>query len=443
MKIPFVRLTTACFLLSLPASVFAAEVSVDATSIVRFEQKDLGYKKDFYVPGTQFLGIDADKLADGNLSLHLYGWGRGDLGDKSYNSDLQSGALNYGYLQYRFNKSSDIRAGRVFVREGIVNEHIDGASFHVEAPYGFSISGFGGAPVHTANLYGENTDGKGTYIVGGRGSFRYKGLLELGASGVFEGNQPVMVNHPYSGREYIGGDIWFSPFKSIEVMGHTSYNYETKKVAENSYLLNIKPLKHLVLTGEYNDHREQSYLYSWAMFRGSSINPSEMSRSYGGSISYQLSKPLEIVADYKHYMRDAIGGNTNGGDADRYGADVKMSFLENSFRSGLGYKYLRASDGFAISGTESASYHMARAYAMHDTKTYFASVDAIAYIFAKKVYNEKSAWEAMGSLGYHITPDLAASGDISYGRNPEFTEELKGLVRLTYNMSFDSKGGKK
>ena len=47
-------------------------------------------------------------------------------------------------------------------------------------------------------------------------------------------------------------------------MGHTSYNTVTKGVAEHSYLMNIKPLQHLVLTGEYNDHREQNYFYTWA-----------------------------------------------------------------------------------------------------------------------------------------------------------------------------------
>lgn len=436
MKISSARLLAACFLLALPGAAYSAEVSVDATSIVRFEQKDYGYKKEF-VPATQFLGVDADKLADGNLSLHLYGWGRGDLRDKSYNSDSVSGSLTYAYLQYRLKPlNADIRAGRFFVHEGIVNEHVDGASVRFNLPLGFGLSAFGGAPVHTHKLYGENSDGKGEYIAGGRGSFRYKGVLELGVSGVYEGKPPVLATHSYSGHRLLGGDAWFSPIRQIEIMGHTSYNPEAKRVAEHTYLLNIKPIRHLVLTGEFNEHREQSYLYSWAMFSGSSLDPNELSRSIGGSASYEFGKGIEIAGDYKHYTRDR-------GRADRFGGDLKLSFLNNSVRTGLGYHYLRAGDGFAISGTPSASYHELRGYAMHDTKTYFAAVEAIDYIFKDRVFNERSAWEAMISLGYHLTPDLAASGDFSYGRNPEFTEELKGLVRLTYNMTFDSKGGKK
>ena len=123
---------------------------------------------------------------------------------------------------------------------------------------------------------------------------------------------------------------------------------------------------------------------------------------------------------------------------------MKFSFLNNSVRSGLGYHYLRAGKKFAIPASyQRFSITTCVAYAMHDTKTYFAAVDVIDYIFKDKVYNEKAAWEAIASLGYHITPELAVSGDVSYGRNPQFTEEMKGLVRLTYNMTYDSKGGMK
>jgi hypothetical protein len=165
-------------------------------------------------------------------------------------------------------------------------------------------------------------------------------------------------------------------------------------------------------------------------------DPSARSRSLGGSASYEIGKSVEIAADYKRYTRDF-------GNADRSGGDVKFSFLDNTVRSGLGYHYLRAGKEFSPNSGFSASYHELRAYAMHDSKTYFASVDLLDYIFKDKVYNEKSAWEAMASLGYHLTPGLAVSADLSYGRNPQFIEEIKGLARVTYNMTFDSKGGMK
>jgi hypothetical protein len=439
MKISCARLIPACFLLALPGAALSAEISVDATSIVRFEQRaDKGVPKTDIVPATQFLGLDVSKLADGNLSLHLSGWGRGDILDKSYNNDRFDGSLTYGYLQYRFKAANaDIRAGRFFVHEGIVNEQIDGASIRTDLPLGFGFSAFGGANVHTKKLFNESSDGKGEGNFGGRLSYRYKGVLELGASGQYETKAPALRNYTNVNHRLVGGDVWFSPHRSVELMGHTSYNTETKGVAENSYLMNVKPLKHLILTGEYNEHREQNYFYSWTNFSQFALNPSERSRSLGGGASYEIGQAVEVAADYKRYTREI-------GNADRYGGDVKLSFLDNSVRSGLGYHYLRAGKEFAISGTPSASYHELRGYAMHDTKTYFAALDAIGYIFKEKVYGEKAAWEAMASLGYHITRKLAVSGDFSYGRNPQFIEEAKGLVRLTYNNTFfESKGGKK
>ena len=432
------RLICSASLAAFPLAAAAADISVDSTTILRFESRDItGAKKQTLLPATQFLGLNVDKLADGNLSLHVYGWGRADLGDKSYNNDSLGGSFTYGYLQYRFKEANaDVRAGRLFVREGIVNEQLDGVSARTELPLGFGLSAFGGATVHTKHLYGESSDGKGDYIYGGRANYRYKGMLELGVSGLYEGKAPTLASHTSGNHRLLGGDVWLSPHKSVEIMGHTSYNPETKGIAEHTYLVNIKPIQHLILSGEFNEHRERSYLYAWTMFSAAALNPADKSRSAGGRASYEITKNIELSADYKHYTREI-------GNADRFGADARFKFLDNSVRGGIGYHYLRAGKNLAISTNPSASYHEVRGYAMHDTKTYFAAVDALGYFFNEKIYGEKSAWEGTLSLGYHITPALALSGDISYGRNPEFIEDTKGLLRLTYNTTFDGKGGKK
>lgn len=438
MKKIFSRLFAVAYLLALPCTLFGADISVDSTSMLRFERRDInGASRQDLFPATQFLGLDLEKLGDGNLSAHIYGWGRADLGDKSFNNDRYNGSITYGYLQYRFKEANaDIRAGRFFVHEGIVNEHVDGAGFHTDLPFGFGVSAFGGATVRTAHLFGETSDGKGDALFGGRLNYRYKGLLELGLSGVYEGNAPALKNFSNGNHRLIGGDIWLSPHRMVELFGHSSYNPETERMAEHSYLLNIKPLKGLVLTGDFNEQNDRSNQFSWSMFSGASLNPADKSRSIGAGASYEIGKGVELTADYKHYTREI-------GNADRFGGNARFSLLKNELRCGLGYHYLRASSGFAISGTPSASYHELRGYVMHDTKTYFAALDALGFIFKEKIYDERTAWEVMGSLGYRITAALALSGDVSYGRNPEFSEDFKGLLRLTYNMTFNGLGGKK
>ena len=438
MKIACCTLLCAVSFAVTSSAVLAADVSVDSSTMLGIGKRDVsGASKETLIPATQFLGLTADKLADGNLSLHLYGWGRADLADNSYNNDKNTGSLTYGYLQYRFKQANaNLRAGRFFVREGIVSEQIDGVSARTDLPMGFGLSAFGGATVHTTRISGESSDGKGDFIYGGRANYRYKGLLEIGISAVDETAAPTLVTHTAGNYSRIGGDIWFTPLKQIDIIGHSSYNPETKEIAENSYLLNIRPTRHLVITGEFNQHREKSYLYAWTMFSGAGLNPNDKSSSTGLSASYEVSKNLEIASDYKHYTREF-------GSADRYGGDVRVKYKDNTVRGGIGYHYLDAGQGFAIGTTPSASYHELRCYIMHDTRSYFAAIDILGDLFKEKINNENSVLEATASLGYHITPALALSGDLSYGRNPQFTEEVKALVRLTYNMTYPGTGGKK
>ena len=420
------------------SGALAADISVDSSTLLGIGRRDVaGASKETLLPATQFLGLTADKLGDGNLSLHLSGWGRADLADKSYDSSRSSGNLTYGYLQYRFDQAgATARAGRLFIHEGIANEQIDGISARTDLPLGFGLSAFGGATVHTAHISGETTDGKGNALAGGRANYRYKGLLEVGLSGVYESTAPTLVTRTAGNYRRVGGDLWLTPYKTVDIMGHSSYNPETRKFADHSYLLTVKQFKNLVLAGEFNQYRDQSFLYAWTSFSAAVLNPNDKSSSIGTSAAYEINKNYELAADYKHYSREF-------GSANRFGGDARVNYLDNSIRGGLGYHYLNAGQGFAIGTNPSASYHELRCYLMRDTKSYFAAIDLLGDLFKEKVYNERSAWEATTTLGYHFTPALALSGDLSYGRNPQFTQEVRGLLRLTYNMTYPGIGGKK
>jgi hypothetical protein len=441
-------LLPALCLAALPSAA-CADATVDSTTLLRFSQDSrTGFETRNPAPATQFLGVDITKLGDGNLSAHLYGWGRLDLTQRSFNDDQAGGSLTYGFLQYRFKAANaQARVGRFFVHEGIINEQVDGVSARTDLPYGFGVSTFGGATVHTAHLQGESSDGKGDGILGGRVNYRYGGLLELGLSGVYESKAPQLSEPTLSGRfgdhRLIGGDIWLSPHRMVQLIGHSSYNTETEGFADHGYLLQVKPVKDLVVAGEFNQYRDRDFFYSSGIFANmqsmlSGNNLNQQSRSLGARASYSLDAKTEISADLKHYTRDI-------GKADRFGGELRYTLPDSALRAGLGYHYLRASSDFAVvpSLTGSGSYHELRGYCMRDTKSYFASLDVIDYLFKKDIDNKASAWEMSGSLGYHLTPSLAFSGDLSYGSNPQYTEELKGLLRLTYTTKIAGKGDTK
>ncbi|MDD2270744.1 MAG: hypothetical protein PHP95_01720 [Desulfuromonadaceae bacterium] len=425
-------------LFTLPVGAMAADVTVDSSTILGLGQSDReGEKKETLLPVTQFLGLTADKLGDGNVSLHFYGWGRTDLAGKSYNDNKSAGNLTYGYLQYRFKQAnSNIRAGRLFVHEGIINEQIDGVSARTDLPLGFGLSAFGGATVHATHIVGENSDGRGDTVFGGRANYRYKGLFEIGVSGVFESAAPDLVTRAASDYRRIGGDVWIAPFRAVDIIGHSSYDLETKQFAEHSYLLNIKMTPQWILTGEFNQQNDQSYLYPWTSFTSAVLNPDDKSSSVGFSLLHEVNKNLGVVVDSKKYTREF-------GTASRFGGEARVNFMDNSIRGGIGYHYLDAGQGFAIAPNPTASYHELRCYVMRDTKSYFGAVDVLGDFFKDSIYEESRAWEASTSLGYHFSPALALSGSLSYGRNPQFIEEVKALLRLTYNITYSATGGKK
>ncbi|HEU0265579.1 MAG TPA: hypothetical protein VFR01_07640, partial [Geobacterales bacterium] len=254
------RGTILAALLLLPTLATGAELTMRGDTIIRFEEQSApGMADQTLIPATQFLALDARSLGDGNLSLHLYGWGRVDLADQSRADGDTDGDLGYAYLQYRAPKGdAEMKLGRLWVYEGVASEKVDGIFLRSDLAGGFTASFFGGAPVEP-----DHQENVGDYVVGGRLGFRTAGMLELGVSGLHENG---VVTGPSSDlktdRQLVGGDVWFAPVRFLEVTGHTHYNIVTDGVAEHSYLLSIKPMPVLQLAGEYEEHNFEHYFAS-------------------------------------------------------------------------------------------------------------------------------------------------------------------------------------
>ncbi|MBK5275910.1 MAG: hypothetical protein JJE30_12770 [Desulfuromonadales bacterium] len=424
----------------LPTLAWAADVSMSGTSLFRFEQSAFpGFTKQTIVPATQFFGVDVDKIGDGNLSLHLYGWGRVDLADKSTNEQNDTdGNFTYGYLLYRFpTANAEIKAGRFFINEGVAAEQIDGISARANLKKGFALTVFGGAPVKLD----RDRHSKGDYIAGGRLGYRLAGILELGVSGLHEGNVTL---DPASGakddRQLVGGDIWFSPLRMVELNGHSFYNAATDGISEHSYSLSLKPLKTVTLSGVYNEQHFKNY-FTYSNLR-SLFNPDTDGelKSYGGGVTWALLAPLEVGADYRRYNRTSSINNSfntdNNGNSNRYGMDLRLILLDRKVRSGISYHRSEGASGFN-------SYHEVRSFGMYDSGRYVASLDGIVQLYKYNIFNRHQAYELIGSSGYRLFPELLLSGDISYTRNPRLNDELRGVLRLTFNYAVANKGAKK
>ena len=77
----------------------ADDWSVYSTTLLGIEQRAVpGFADQTFAPAIQFFGADLNKLGDSNISMHMYGWGRVDLADKSTNEGRTDGDLTYAYM---------------------------------------------------------------------------------------------------------------------------------------------------------------------------------------------------------------------------------------------------------------------------------------------------------------------------------------------------------
>lgn len=420
-------------ILTAPAS--AAETGVNATTLLRFEQRAFpGFARQTVVPATEYIGADLEKLGDGNLSFHLYGWGRADLAERSTSGGATDGDLAHAYLKYRFPTANrELKAGRIFVREGVAVEPIDGVSARADLKNGLTLALFGGVPVRLD----RDDDGKGDYIAGGRGGYRLGGLLELGVSGLHEGGvTPDPTSGTGSDRQLVGGDIWALPHPVVELNGHTYYNAATDGLAEHSYLVVVRPHRSLTVSGSYNEVRFRNY-FTHSTIR-SLFNPDNNGeqRSYGGRVTWLASAPLEVSADYRRQNRSGGASGDTHGNSHRYGGELRLTLLYKQLRSGLSYHRGDGAGGFN-------SYHELRGYGLYDAGSWVASLDVIAQLYVNPIFNRKEALELIASAGYRLLAELALSGEIIYSRNPRLDDEVRGVLRLTYNYTYTGKGAKK
>lgn len=234
----------------------------------------------------------------------------------------------------------------------------------------------------------------------------------------------------------VGGDIWLFPVRFIELNGHTFYNAATGGLAEHSYLVSIRPIRAITISGTYDEQHFKNF-FTFSNIR-SLFNPNNggESKSYGGSVSWVVATPLEITADYRRYNRLSNVVTDNNGNSNRYGGEVRLTMLDRKVRSGLSYHRTDGASGFN-------SYHEVRGYGLYDAGHYTMSIDAIAQFYKNSIYTRHNACEVIGSAGYRVLPELVVSGDLSYGQNPQFNDELRGVLRLTYNYNSASKGAKK
>lgn len=446
-------------------AVGAQDIQVQSTTVAQLWKLETpGMDARTYAPAIQFLGIDATGIGYDGLSLHLYGWGRGDLSDASRPDGKKGdGDLTYGYLRYRFAKANaEIKAGRFAVSQTGGFEQVDGVSAQTDLRGGFTVSAFAGRPVYYGDLSPEDKDDyeyQRDFIFGTRVGYRMPKVGEIGVSYLQDGSEAAEdldqpSTYDYTRRQ-VGVDLHLAPTARFDLAGRTLFDVANRpddlageddpsRIAEHDYTLMVKVAERVSMIGAYTQRNFRAYFAGTTL--PSLFRQDERGKfnAYGGKIAWQATDALQVTADVRHTSRESYG------DANRMGVEVRWFLTEKKVQTGFGFHRVDADDVLAP-GAQLASYGLShneiRAWATYERGRYFASVDAIFQTFDDdanpNLNGESSAYEAVASLGWRPTEDLKISGDLGVGSNPLFRNETRGLIRVEYRFGLGRKGGSK
>jgi hypothetical protein len=390
-------------------------------------------KKNIY-PVYEYLRLNmTDNRSDGSgVSFYFGAWGRADLADKT--TDKYTDAdLQYAYLSYKAAKNNTVvNIGRQFISEGVASEKIDGLYLRSDFAYGIGASAFAGKSVITEPSYKG-----GNFIYGARLTQSMPKYYTIGLSALKSDDTEAKSRY----REELGLDLWVHPIDKVDLTGRSSYNAITEGWMEHAYTLSVTPLESLRISADVSNIRYEDYFFNMTTSVFSpmtftpagptgQIDPTEELTAGGVAISYIPIKNLSVSADYKRYTYK------NAGNANYYGGKASYS-LPQSFSAGLGVHRMDGAN-YRLRYTEY------RAFASKQLGKADLTIDAHNVWYDKRINGIRNSYTITGAAGYEFNEKLKVGADVEYSKNPDFNNEYRGLVKITY--AFDTKrsvgGGK-
>jgi len=420
----FGGMAIASCMITSPLMAADASVSGEATTIFRMKQTIF---KDNQYPLYEYLRFNVVKnLESGSaVSFYLGTWGRVDTADKSTDAH-RDGDLQYAYLSYQGAKNNTVvNLGRQFVTEGVAAERLDGLYLHSDF-----IAGIGAAAYAGKSVMSTDTPTKDSFLV-------YGGRLTQSMPQYYTVGLSALKSDTDSGgrfREEEGVDLWVHPVKQLDLTGRSSYNSITKGWMEHAYTASILPMESLRFSAELSNIQYKDYFYNMTSTVFTSnisnfINTDEKMMSLGGGVSYSPIKNLTIVGDYKANTYE------HAGRANYYGGRVNYA-LPESFLVGCAYHRM---DG----KTDRLSYSEYRLFASKKLGPTDLAVDFNNTEYDTRINGIRNSYGVTGSAGYEFNEKLKIGADVEYSKNPDFDNEVRGLIKVNY--LFDTKrekGGK-
>ncbi|MBU5638686.1 hypothetical protein KOM00_18315 [Geomonas sp. Red69] len=415
--------TVGSFLLAFSLLVFsqqtanATAINGDSTTILRMREGVFG---DHLFPLYEYLNISAsDAAGPGAISLEIGGWGRVDLGDRSFEHRTE-GDIQYGYLSYRANRSNfTVSAGRQWVVEGVGTERIDGLYLRSDLIAGLTAAAYVGNPAVTQ----PDFDG-GDLIYGGRLAHSVPKYYSVGLSA---------LRTEVSGdgiREEEGIDLWLHPISMVDITGRSTYNSLSNGWMEHAYTASVTPTEALRFSASLQNVHYDDYFYqvttSALSLTNGIIVPGEEMWNVGGSVGYSATKNIALSAEYNHYEYDLAGG------ADYYGVNGTFS-TTTGLAAGASFHRMDGSN-------DRLRYNQYRAWATQKLGPADLTLDFFDVDFDGSIGGRENTFSLAAAAGYDFSRNLRVAADVDYIRSADFDNELRGLIKVSYAFGVGKEG---
>jgi hypothetical protein len=420
-----------------PPAARAETVDASSTTMVLGAQQRHDTEVDRTVPIFEILNLSARELATpvGNdVGIELSTWGALDLGavrwrDGEPRDSRLSGDLHVAYAQAGFaDRQVRLRLGRQILAGGAVRfMHLDGGEALVRLPGNFSLEGFAGVPVSSRfdarTSYLRDPNGNilrsrawspvvGTFTTGGRLSWLYPGLLEVGASYAFVDDKAATE------RSDVAADLRLTPVDHVALRGYAIFSTLEERFPEIQAAVDFDLSRTLKVTLDYDRISPDLFLSRGSIL---SVFAESSNDEAGASVHWSPYRALALDLEY-----DLIYD-----DADTIGHRPRAKATWH-----LGRASLVGIEGSWLDHPEQA-YVEGRVFGSHRfAQKYRTTLDVVADHFREPINGEDFSLWAVATAGVDFargwTALVAGTGEV----NPFFEQRFSVMAKLAYNQNY-------
>jgi hypothetical protein len=357
------------------------------------------------VPAYQSLSLLATDLKiplvqDGQVIMRA--WGEVAFQDQI----AATGDVDALYLQGKlYKRRFEFRLGRQLVVGGAARvTQMDGLQLTGNAPAGFGLSVYGGAPV--TPLFGVH---RGDAMVGARAFWRRSMATELGLSII------DVLDRGLASRRDVGFDGRVTVNRQLVFDGYALYSLVELRFAEAQIAGTWSPIREVEGSLDAHHTAPDLFLPRSSIF---SVFSNETHDEYGGRLLARPLRWLRLAGDY-HYITGSAGTGHRGGG--------KATFTPRGATTlGLELRELRQSS--------TGGYFQSRVFCMQRiAPSLTATLDADFYVLERLLNGQNTSFTAAGTVGWDFSPGWRLVLSALADRTPLVDWRFEAMAKLVFN----------